>query len=278
VSSRGPLHASEWLDTFSRIGDDVRRSVVPLTGTEAGRRAHSRGAGGDTTVEVDRVAEDAVFGHLEALHDGGERFSVLSEEAGHRDYGAPYPLVLVDPVDGSLNAKQGVPVFGLMLAVLDGPTLADTFAGLVDNLATGQRWTAVRKHGARRDGQRVQVLPRQLPGRFEVLGLESTPRALALAHPLVERASKIRILGSMAISLALTAMGGLDVFCAPIPIRIFDTAASLLLVREAGGIATTMEGEPVDNMKCDLSTRTSILCAPTAELHAEALHVLREVR
>ena len=278
MTSRGPLGASDWLDAFCRIGDDVRRAVAPLTGTEAGRRAHSRGAGGDTTVEVDRVAEAAVFEHLQNLHDRGERFSVLSEEAGHRDFGAPYPLVLVDPVDGSLNAKQGVPLFGLMLAVLDGPTLADTFAGLVDNLATGQRWTAMRKHGAGRDGARIQVLPRQLPGRFEVLGLESTPRALALAQPLVEHASKIRILGSMAISLALTATGGLDAFCAPIPIRVFDTAASLLLLREAGGVATTLEGESIDGLNCDLSTRASILCAPTPELHAEALHLLREVR
>lgn len=256
----------------------MRRAVTPLAGTDEGRRAHARGAGGDTTVEVDRVAEAVVFAHLHGMHDRGERFSVLSEEAGARDLGAPYPLVLVDPVDGSLNAKQGVPLFGLMLAVLDGPTLADTFCGLVDNLATGQRWTAVRGKGARRDGERLQVLARSLPGRLEVVGLESTPRALALAHPLVERAGKIRVLGSMAISLALTASGGLDAFCAPIPVRVFDTAASILLTREAGGVATTLEGEPIGDLRCDLSTRATLLSAPTPELHAEALRILRQPR
>lgn len=256
----------------------MRRAVTPLAGTDEGRRAHARGAGGDTTVEVDRVAEAVVFAHLHGMHDRGERFSVLSEEAGARDLGAPYPLVLVDPVDGSLNAKQGVPLFGLMLAVLDGPTLADTLCGLVDNLATGQRWTAVRGNGAWRDGERLQVLARSLPGRLEVVGLESTPRALALAHPLVERAGKIRVLGSMAISLALTASGGLDAFCAPIPVRVFDTAASILLTREAGGVATTLEGEPIGDLRCDLSTRATILSAPTPELHAEALRILRQPR
>lgn len=256
----------------------MRRAVAPLSGHEEGRRAHTRGAGGDTTVEVDRVAEAAVFAHLDDLHARGERFSVLSEEAGPRDFGAPYPLVLVDPVDGSLNAKQGVPLYGLMLAALDGPTLADTFAGLVDNLATGGRWTAIRNQGVRRDGAELRVLAHAGGERFEVVGLESTPRAIALTQPLVERAAKIRILGSMAISLALTASGALDVFCAPIPVRVFDTAASLLLIREAGGVATTLEGEALAGLSCDLTTRATLLCAATADLHDKAFRVLHEAR
>jgi myo-inositol-1(or 4)-monophosphatase len=252
----------------------VRRAVVPLAGTEAGRRAHQIGAGGDTTVEVDRVAEDVVFSELAALAEGGERFSVLSEEAGQRSFGAELPLVLVDPVDGSLNAKQGVPLYGLMLAVLDGPTVGDALAGLVMNLATGQTWTALRGQGAWRDAERLQVLERSNPGRIELLGLESTPRALRVAQPLVERAAKIRILGSMALSMSLVASGGLDVFAAPRPVRVFDMAASLLLLREAGGVATTFEGLPLDDLHCDLSTRTTLLCAPSRQLHEEALRIL----
>jgi myo-inositol-1(or 4)-monophosphatase len=252
----------------------VRRAVVPLAGTEAGRQAHEVGAGGDITVEVDRVAEEIVFSELAALVDGGERFSVLSEEAGLRSFGAELPLVLVDPVDGSLNAKQGVPVYGLMLAVLDGPTVAGTLAGLVMNLATGQTWTAARGHGARRDGARLAVLSRSDAARIELLGLESTPRALHAAQPLVERAAKIRILGSMALSMSLVASGGLDVFAAPMPVRVFDMAASLLLIREAGGVATTIQGAALDGLRCDLSTRTTLLCAPTAQLHEEAMRIL----
>ena len=178
----------------------MRGTVIPLAGTEAGRAPLSVGAGGDTTIELDRAAEALVFAELEALHERGERFSVLSEEAGRRSFGADYPLVLVDPVDGSLNAKQGVPVFGLMLAALDGPTLEDTFAGLVLNLNTGEEWTAVRKHGARRGGEPLSVMKRSNPARIELLGLESTPRALHLAQPLVERSAKLRILGSMALA------------------------------------------------------------------------------
>ena len=257
-----------------RIGSAVRAAVIPLAGTEAGRVQLSVGAGGDTTMEVDRVAEAAVFAELERQAERGERFSVLSEELGYRSFGAEFPLVLVDPVDGSLNAKQGLPVFGLMLAVLDGPAVADSYAGLVMNLNTGEEWTAIRKQGAWRQSKPLQVLPRSDPGRIQLLGLESTPRALALAGALVERSSKIRILGSMALALAHTASGGLDVFCAPIPVRLFDTAASLLLVREAGGVATDLEGRPIDRLLCTLDSRSTLLCAPTPELHAEALRIL----
>lgn len=252
----------------------MRAAVVPLSGTEAGRAAIQVGAGGDTTVEVDRAAEAVVFAELAGLVERGETFSVLSEEAGHRAFGADYPLVLVDPVDGSLNAKQGVPLYGLMLAVLDGPSVDDVFAGLVLNLATGEEWTAIRKRGAWRGGAELTVLRRSEPGRLELLGLESTPRALKLAQPLVERSGKIRILGSMALSIALTAAGGFDAFCAPIRVRVFDMAASLLLISEAGGVATDLEGNGLGRLSCDLQSRSTLLCAPTPELHTEALRIL----
>src|SRR5258708_35045797 len=137
-----------WLEVFSRIGDGVRQGVLPLSGTEAGRAPLTVGAGGDTTVEVDRVAEVIVFAELATLVEKGETFSVLSEEAGHRSFGADYPLILVDPVDGSLNAKQSIPLFGLMLAVLDGPAVENVYAGFVVNVTTGEDWTAIRKQGA----------------------------------------------------------------------------------------------------------------------------------
>jgi myo-inositol-1(or 4)-monophosphatase len=269
------LKPVDWIELFRRIGAGVRGAVIPIAGTEAGGVRFEVGAGGDTTMEVDRAAEAVVFAELEALaRERSEKFSVLSEESGMRDFGAPFPLVLVDPVDGSLNARQGVPLFGLMLAVLDGPTIDDTFAGLVLNLNTGEEWTAIRKQGARRSGAPLAMIPRQDPKRIEILGLESSPRAITEARSLVERASKLRILGSMALSIAHTASGGFDVFCAPMPVRVFDMAASLLLLAEAGGVATDMRGNPIGPQPASLERRTTLLCAPTRELHAEALEIL----
>lgn len=249
--------------------------VLPLVGTEAGRVGFDVGAGGDTTLQLDRAAESVVFAQLEDLARGGAKFSVLSEEIGLRGFGAEYPLVLVDPLDGSLNAKQGVPVFGFMMAMVDGPEMDDVAAGYVLNLVNGDAFSAIRGQGARRNGLQLAVIPRQDPERIQILGLESTPRAIYVARPLVERANKIRILGSMALSIAHTAAGGFDVFCAPIPVRVFDMAASLLILAETGGVATDLAGARVGSQPASLERRTTLLCATTGELHAQALSALR---
>jgi myo-inositol-1(or 4)-monophosphatase len=249
----------------------VSETVLPLAGTEAGRAQLTVGAGGDRTMELDRAAEAVVFGYLQAAADDGERFSVLSEEAGRRSFGADYPLVLVDPVDGSLNAKQGLPFFGLMLTLLDGPTVADTVAGCVVNLVNGETWTAIRKQGAWRSGRPIDVQAPQDRARVHLVGLESTPSSLLGARRLVERSSKIRVLGSMALSIAHTAAGAFDAFCAPIPMRVFDMTASLLVLAECGGVATDVKGKALGALTCTLETRTTLLCAPSAELHAAAL-------
>jgi len=80
VSSRRALTGSQWLDAFSRIGVGVRRVVLPLSGTEAGRAPLTVGAGGDTTIELDRAAEAVVLGELAGLAERGETFTVLSGE------------------------------------------------------------------------------------------------------------------------------------------------------------------------------------------------------
>jgi myo-inositol-1(or 4)-monophosphatase len=257
-----------------RIGTRVRAEVKPLVGTAAGRKQLEMGAGGDRTMEVDRAAEAAVFAELQVIADRGERFSVLSEEAGLRSFGAEHPLVVVDPVDGSLNAKQGIPFFNVMLALLDGPTIEDVVVGCVINLINGERWSAIKGHGARHNGQPLAVLPRQQTGRIELLGLESSPRSLKAAESLVARSSKVRILGSMALSIAHTAAGGFDAFCAPVPMRVFDMAAGLLIIAEAGGVATDVKGRSLGDVECTLASRTTLLCAPDREAHALALQAL----
>jgi myo-inositol-1(or 4)-monophosphatase len=249
----------------------VRGVVAPLSGTEAGRQQLEMGAGGDRTMELDRAAEAVVFEELEAVAGRGARFSVLSEEAGKRSFGAPFPLVVVDPVDGSLNAKQGIPFYNVMLALLDGPTVGDATVGCVFNLVNGERWTAINGRGAERNGRPLKVVPRERPDRIQLLGLESSTRSLGLAQRLVERSSKVRILGSMALSMAHTASGALDAFCAPVPMRLFDMTAGLLILREAGGVATDVHGRSLESLECTLTTRTTLLCAPDPRSHQLAL-------
>jgi myo-inositol-1(or 4)-monophosphatase len=248
---------------------------VPLLGTEVGRRELGRGAGGDRTVELDQRAETAALDELRALSESGTRFSVLSEEAGLVDLGAPWPRVLLDPIDGSLNAKRGLPVVGLILAVLEGPTLADLELGYVANLASGQRWHAIRRGGAFCGGERITPMRAAPPPRIEVVGTESPIRDLPEVEPLLRRASRLRLLGSVAISLVHAATGGLDLYVSPTRMRIFDSAASSLIVQEAGGLVTDLEGRSLEGLSVDLETRTAVLASAHPDLHRLALEVLR---
>jgi fructose-1,6-bisphosphatase/inositol monophosphatase family enzyme len=78
----------------------------------------------------------------------------------------------------------------------------------------------------------------------------------------------------MALAITHTAAGSFDAFCAPVPVRVFDMAASLLIVAESGGIATDIKGNALSALPCTLETRTSLVCAPNRELHALALLAL----
>src|SRR5690242_9826678 len=106
--------AADWLGA-------CRRSVTAIRGmlgehptiADRVRETGTRGEGGDRTLLIDQAAEDVVFGELERLHDRGARFTAVSEEAGTVDFGSRDVLVVIDPIDGSTNAKRGLPHYAL---------------------------------------------------------------------------------------------------------------------------------------------------------------------
>ncbi len=270
------LDDREWLKAFENVGTRVRTATAPLLGTEAGRSELGVGAGGDRTVELDRVAEEVALAELARFAASGHPCTVLSEETGRQDMGSDYPLILLDPVDGSLNAKQGLPLTAVMVTLVEGPLVADIRLGWVLNLISGERWHAVRGGGAYRNGLPLTPLPaRGRPGRIGVLGIESSPRELIRLQPLIERASKVRLLGSMALSLAHTAAGGIEVFAAPVRARIFDLTAGLLMIGEAGGVVTDLQGGPLEEAIVGLDTRTTVLGSADPRLHLLAIEALR---
>src|SRR5205807_878045 len=177
-------------------------------------------------------------------------------------------------IDGSLNAKQGVPCYAVMLSLLEGPHVGDLRAGYVLNLVSGDEFSAIRGGGAFRNGKPILPLPRRDPKSIEVLALESSPRSLFEAERLVRRAAKLRILGSMAISIAHAATGGFDVFCSPMRARVFDMTASVLLLKEVGGTATDLKGRPLDGLEVGFEVRTTLLASADAGAHQLALEIL----
>jgi fructose-1,6-bisphosphatase/inositol monophosphatase family enzyme len=98
------------------------------------------------------------------------------------------------------------------------------------------------------------------------------PRGQALA--IFERAEKIRQLGSAALNLCHTAAGGISLQVTPAPVRAFDLAAPLLILREAGGLATDFDGGSLDDVSVRLDSRTTLLASRSPEIHRFALQLL----
>ena len=265
-----------WLPVFRAVAAEVRATITPLAGSEQGREVVGLGAGGDPTVYLDRLAEEIVVRHLEQAYRSGARFSLISEELGERDFGGP-SLILVDPLDGSYNAKSGLPYYAVVLAATDGDQYRHVMFGYVQNLVTGDEFWAERGGGARRNGRPLQpqALPfdgRQIPlVQFDApAGVEPRERAM----PIFARAEKVRQLGSAALNLCHTAAGGVSLQVTPAPVRSFDLAAPLLILRESGGLATDYEGRPIDQVSVRLDTRTTLLASHSAAIHHYALQLL----
>jgi myo-inositol-1(or 4)-monophosphatase len=277
VSAPGP----DWLGA-------ARAAVRELTGVlaaapttvERARETGTRGEGGDATLEIDAAAEAAVFRRLEALHLDGHRFVAISEERGRIDFGGGPVRVVIDPLDGSKNAKRGLPHHALSLAVADGSTMSDVVLGFVHDFGAGEEWIARRGEGAFLNGARVDpgVRERRVGGKLELLGIEAAdPRWVRdSADALAETAHRLRAIGAIAVSLCQVAAGRLDGMVTLRRCRAVDVAAAQLIVREAGGVVAFPAcadplGAPLDVM----APVSPVVAARTAAAVAELARVPR---
>jgi myo-inositol-1(or 4)-monophosphatase len=243
TSTRSALDA-DWLGVCRRAVTGLQRMLadVPTTAQRA-LETGSRGSGGDRTLEIDSGAEQLVFDELDGLREAGYRFMAVSEERGEIDYGDDGIRVIIDPIDGSLNAKRGISSYALSLAVADGATMADVAFGFVHDFGPSGQWWAWRGRGAWRDGLPLDPTlaeRRGRDGRLEVLGIESAdPRWIAASiDSLVQSAFRLRALGSIAASLCQVAAARFDGMVSLRRSRGVDAAAGQLIVREAGGLVS----------------------------------------
>ncbi len=250
--------AEGWLPLLRRACDAAGDAVRDMAPAERGR-AVGAGAGGDTTMEVDRAAEDAVLAVLAAA---GMPFRLVSEEAGEREVGGGGgPWVVLDPIDGSLNAKRGLPVFATSIALAEGPSIGDVVLGVVRDHGTGEEWIAQRGRGATVDGRPVRADGE--PGALELLLVEGAypDRIGPAASALDGRVHRIRALGSLALSLCHAAAGRCDAMVGLGPGRSIDIAAAQLVAREAGLLVGLPREADLPGMTLRLDARFHVLGA-----------------
>lgn len=253
------------------IGREVLKAVRGIQ--IKGEAPMERGAGGDRTFPVDKIAEDTILKGLEAL---GEPFTVITEEAGVLNIGGPGgKTVVIDPIDGSKNAVSGIPFFGASIAVASGNTVGDIEMGYVINLANADEFWSAKGAGTFQNGSPARCL--QESGFLSIAYEAQNPsKDIRRILPLLETARRTRCFGSIALDLSYLSAGGLTILVNPGRSRSFDFAAGYLLVREAGGIFTDLDGNDISNVELGIKHGASLLASANKEAHEKALNILRE--
>jgi myo-inositol-1(or 4)-monophosphatase len=275
MTSTGTALGADWLALCRRSVAGLQDLLVAAP-TTAQRvvETGTRGSGGDRTLVLDSDAEAVVVAELDALSAEGYRFHALSEERGEIDYGDAGVRVIIDPIDGSLNAKRGAPHYALSVAVADGPTMADVAFGFVHDFGVSEQWWAERGQGAWLDGERLDPSlgeRRARDGKLELLGIESAdPRWIAASiEPLVQSAHRLRAYGTIASSLCQVAAARLDGMVTLRRCRGVDAAAGQLIVREAGGMVSFSDYEDPLGAPLDATPSSYLVAARSSQTLTE---------
>ncbi len=219
------------------------------------------GEGGDRTLVIDRRAEDVVFAELDRLAAAGASFVAVSEERGEVSFGSGGEArIVIDPIDGSLNARRTIPSFAVSIAVASGPSMADVEFGFVHDFGADEEFLARRGEGAELNGEPVRVTA--AAERLEVVGVESAEPewALPALEALTGKAFRLRVVGSIAITAAYVAAGRFDAMLSLRSCRSVDAAAAQLIAREAGGAVAFGEGG-LEEAMLDLDSRYPMAAA-----------------
>jgi myo-inositol-1(or 4)-monophosphatase len=224
----------------------------------------------DLVTEVDLAIERDFRERL------GQRFpehAVLGEEMGGADVAPAGPCWVFDPIDGTTNFAHGLPIFCSSLALeIDG--VAQVAA--VYDPSRRELFTAERGGGAALNGRPIQVSAAEaLIDAVLVTGFPYDVHArvdeiVGLFGAFVGRARAVRRLGSAALDLCYVAAGRLDAFW-EMDLKPWDIAGGALIVAEAGGLVTTMAGDP-------FTSRSGQVVASNSRLHAQMLAVIRDHR
>jgi myo-inositol-1(or 4)-monophosphatase len=247
---------------------DVARGAGEILRRSYGRRQtiHFKGEINLVT-DVDRESEAYILGRIrDAYPDHG----ILSEESPERMSPSPFRWI-VDPLDGTTNYAHGYPCFCVSVAVeRDGELLA----GAVYDPLLDELFTATPGSGAFRNGERIAVSRTAelrkclLATGFAYDVKTSTDNNFDFFRAFVFAGQAIRRDGSAALDLCYLACGRFDGFW-ELKLKPWDTAAGLLILQEAGGMASRLDGSAYDIHQPDL-------LASNGRIHVRMIEVLRD--
>jgi len=217
---------------------------------------------------ADRKAEQILSAELAKARPG---YGFLGEEGGRQDGTDATHTWIVDPLDGTTNFLHGIPQFAISIALeREGAVVA----GVVYNPANEELFVAERGKGAFLNDQRLRVSARRRMSEAVIAcGLPHLGRGdLALFRRefgvIQEKVAGLRRFGAASLDLAWVAAGRLDAYWER-DLSAWDMAAGMLLVREAGGFATDLDGGDAIFAKAQIA-------AGTETIHRELLSLLKQ--
>ncbi|WMW24787.1 bifunctional fructose-bisphosphatase/inositol-phosphate phosphatase [Methanolobus sediminis] len=251
---------NEFLELSERIAKAVHVSIKDIVGTaEAGKTLYT-GADGTPTKLIDDVSEKAIF---EILGKEGSPFRIISEEAGEKIIGnspaIPDLTIIIDPIDGTYNAVQGIPFYSVSLAITS-TDLNDIIFGYVQNLANGDTFYAENGKGAYFNGAKLKTSGNSDIHKF-CISVYGYRRNTVAASGISENVRRIRSFGSVALDLCYVAAGKIDAFVdVRGTMRMTDIAAGKLIIEEAGGIVTDGDGDSL-KLENQLLSRVCVIAS-----------------
>jgi myo-inositol-1(or 4)-monophosphatase len=200
---------------------------------------------------------------------------ILAEESGvSADTGTPDDYCwIIDPLDGTTNFSHGFPCYAVSIGLEHRGVMV---AGVIYDPTRNEMFAAEKGAGATLNGERIRVSEiDHLERALLVTGFPYDVRErmdvyMPAWRKFLERAQGVRRLGAAAIDMCAIAAGRMDGFW-ELGLNAWDTAAGWIIIEEAGGLVTKMDGSPFDNYSA------SLLCT-NGRIHAEMLAVLEEVR
>ena len=279
----------------NKIIKTVGPAVREYVGTELGGTEIKIGADGTPTSYIDQVAEEKIINILKnadvlsylvseeigelKLGKGTKRSVSLTHELRRTDLDEdeiPKFIFLIDPVDGTSNAIKEIPAYAISIAIADVnqgrlATINDVELGFVYNIANGNFFEAEKGKGCQLNNESVKPSDNVNINRMTLGGFTKT--GTSEASKLVDRARRMRVLGSVVLELSYVASGRYDAFLDLRGSRIIDIAAGKLILEEAGCIITDKYGQKLNNT-LSIYEKSIVVAANNKEMHKQIIDIL----